>query len=79
MPRGPALWISSNTNSESFDRLRTNGEGLEVIETIPFMLSLSKHVHLFRAACYRPLIYFTASVAATYPVIEPRMRPEPLG
>jgi hypothetical protein len=28
---------------------------------------------------YRPLIYFTASVAATYPVIEPRMRPEPLG
>ena len=32
-----------------------------------------------RGCPYRPLIYFTASVAATYPVIEPRMRPEPLG
>jgi hypothetical protein len=32
-----------------------------------------------RSAIYFPLIYFTASVAATWPVMEPRMSPEPLG
>jgi hypothetical protein len=29
--------------SESFDKLRTNGDFLKQIETFPFMLSLSKH------------------------------------
>ena len=28
---------------------------------------------------YCPLMYFAASAAATWPVMEPRMRPEPLG
>jgi len=28
---------------------------------------------------YCPLIYFAASVPAVWPVIEPRIRPEPLG
>jgi hypothetical protein len=30
-------------NSESFDELRTNGKGIEMIENIPFMLRRSKH------------------------------------
>jgi hypothetical protein len=33
--------------SESFDRLRTNGMGVKMIQQNPFMLSLSKHVPFF--------------------------------
>jgi hypothetical protein len=40
------------TASESFDALRTNGSEIELIEKNPFMLSLSKHVPLFSAACW---------------------------
>ena len=37
--------------SESFDRLRTNGSKIEVLAKNLFMLSFSKHVPLFSAAC----------------------------
>jgi hypothetical protein len=37
--------------SESFDALRTNGGGFEMIEKNPFMLRFSKHEVLFSAAC----------------------------
>jgi len=33
---GKTLW-------SPFDELRTNGDGIEIIEVSPFMLSLSKH------------------------------------
>jgi hypothetical protein len=35
------------TLSESFDKLRTNGERFQMIKKFPFMLSLSKHVLAF--------------------------------
>jgi hypothetical protein len=44
--------------SESFDGLRTNGLEFEIIEKNPFMLSLSKHVPLFSAACYAEISKF---------------------
>jgi len=31
----------------SFDKLRTNGGGFEIIEVSPFMLNLSKHAQEF--------------------------------
>jgi len=39
------------TLSASFDRLRTNRGGVEIIEVFPFMLSLSKHEKEFFSSC----------------------------
>ena len=38
-------------SSESFDALRTDGWGVEIIEQNPFMLRPSKHEYLFSAPC----------------------------
>ena len=34
-----------------FDGLKANGVWLETIEEVPFVLSSSKHEHLFSASC----------------------------
>jgi len=43
MTASPVLLPSNKTLCPSFDRLRTNGRGVQIIRAFPYMLSLSKH------------------------------------